>query len=171
MTEISLWASLHDAYLVQLESDALARWVRLTIDSLHLREFAQEAPELRWILELSEVTSLSTLQWEAWPGSTSVQAYQAKGRYVSYDWNAFEKQVGAETLSIYDIYDASLKPHDSGVLLHLTGEINALGYFEISLVGTLLSASRSDGVAITLEAFRHLGEAYWEAWSNRNHAS
>jgi len=99
MTEISLWESLHDAYLVQLESDALARWVRLTIDSSHLREFAQEAPELRWILELSEVTSLSTRQWETWPGPSPVTAGLTYEELGEAYWKALSNRNHVESIS------------------------------------------------------------------------
>ncbi len=170
--------ALHDADLIQISSDPLARTVTLVLDIEHLREFAKVSSGVTWRFMVHSVSMLLARRWEAWPGPTPelnglshaeqcalVAEYQAKGRMVSVAWSDFERAVNAHRLCTQD---ATLHQRDSDLVLEGYGHDSKNDtFFEFKLVGAQLQCERSDGRQGSLDELLRLGEAYWENFSKR----
>ena len=63
-----LWDALHDADIIQISSDPLARTVTLMLDIEHLRKFAKVSSGVTWRFVVHSVSMLLARRWEAWPG-------------------------------------------------------------------------------------------------------
>ena len=176
--EISLWESLHDGHIKRIESNALNRSIQLTLDSIHLKVFSKETPDLLWILEITGIKILNALRHEPWPGPIPTckglpyeeqeavsKDYRSKARSVSADWSEFEMRVSTGSFSVYN---ASIQRSETGVTLRLSGEISESDeWFEVSLSGESISVARSDGGPMSFEDLLQLGSAYWEAFAAR----
>ena len=71
-TAISLWATLHDAELVSIESDLLRRALRMDFDIEHLRSFHHLPGDFKFVLRLNGVQSARVVRYAVWPGQFSV---------------------------------------------------------------------------------------------------
>lgn len=173
----SLWAALHDAELVKVTSDALARSVVFELDILHLREFEHLSPDVRWRIIIDGATRLLARVWQPWPGpcpsldglprdqqSRIVEEYQSRGRRVSIAWDEFERAV---TERAVDVGDANLQP-GAGVVA-FSGYAHGDGdrLFELEVVGVRVRCERSDLGDVPLQDLCRLGERYWEALAAR----
>ena len=173
-----LWDALHDADIIQISSDPLARTVTLMLDIEHLRKFAEVSSGVTWRFVVHSVSMLLARRWEAWPGPrpelnglghaeqcSLVAEYQAKARTVSVAWSDFERSVNAHGLWTKD---ATLHQRDSDLVLEGYGHDSENDTcFEFKLVGGQLQCERSDGRQGSLEELLRLGEAYWENFSKR----
>ena len=70
--EVSLWAGLHDAQIVSIQSNLLERTVTLHLKSDHLLEFHNLPPDMQFLLRLDGVQSARVLHYAVWPGEFSV---------------------------------------------------------------------------------------------------
>jgi hypothetical protein len=178
---VSLWDCLHDAQIVSLCSNLLERTMNLSCEIEHLRTFHKLDERFQFVLHLEGVQSARVLRYAIWPGGCSipdgmsvdeqrkiVAEYQAKWREESASWNEFESRITRVDEQVFDISDASLATQQEGSMaLKLCGHLNYATYHEIYLRFGTLEISGSDGKQFPLEQFRQLGEAYWEAFSNR----
>ncbi len=57
LTEVSLWAGLHDAQIVSIQSNLLERTVTLHLESDHLLEFHKRPPDTQFLVRLEGVQS------------------------------------------------------------------------------------------------------------------
>src|ERR1700687_1400397 len=100
---VSLWAGLHDAQIVSIQSNLLERTVTLYLESDHLLEFHKLPLDMQFLLRLEGVQSARVLHYAVWPGEFSVPAgaapeekarliaeYQSKGGQESLQWGDFE---------------------------------------------------------------------------------
>src|SRR3979411_76010 len=101
--EISLWAGLHDAQIVSIQSNLLQRAVTLYLESDHLLEFHKLPLDMQFLLRLEGVQSARVGHDAVWPGEFSVPAgvareeearliagYQSEWREESLTWSALE---------------------------------------------------------------------------------
>src|SRR5229473_1034785 len=72
--QVSLWAGLHDAQIVTIQSNLLERAVTLHLESDHLLEFHNLPLDMQFLLRLDGVQSARVLQYAVWPGEFSVPA-------------------------------------------------------------------------------------------------
>ena len=178
---VSLWDSLHDAQVVSIRSNLLARTMDLFCEIQHLSEFHKFDEGFQFILHLEGVQSARVLRYAIWPGGCSVPdglsvedqrkivaEYQAKWREESESWNAFETRITREDEQVFDISDAALATSPKGLFaLKLCGHLNYATYHEAYLRFEAFRISGSDGKQFELDEFQRLGEKYWEAFSNR----
>jgi hypothetical protein len=178
---VSLWDSLHDAQVVSIHSNLLERTLDLSCEMEHLNEFHKLDERFQFIFQLGGVQSARVLRYTIWPGGCSipyglsveeqrkiVAEYQAKWREESASWNEFESRIAREGEQIFGISDATLAIAPKGSLaLKLCGHLNYATYHEVFLRSEALKISGSDGRGFELEEFKRLGEAYWEAYSDR----
>jgi uncharacterized protein YbdZ (MbtH family) len=177
---VSLWHSLHDAEIVSIRSNLLGRSMALSLEIEHLSEFHQLGEEFQFIIQLEGVQSARVLRYAIWPGGCSipdglsveeqrkmVDEYQAKWREESASWNEFESGISRDNKQTFDLHDAALNTSQGGSALKLCGLINNATYHEVFLRFEALKVSGSEGKQIGLEEFQRLGEAYWQAYSNR----
>jgi hypothetical protein len=174
----SMWDALHDADLVEIETDSMARRLSILLDVSHLRAFAKLRDDVRWRLIVDDATVLLARTWEPWPGSVPkekelsreqeravVAKYQAKGRTVSLGWNDFE--VATNTNGIW-LKAANLREEDSGVVLSGHGHDKKTDSFvEFEVAGKALRCERTDVGPLPLAELLSLGEAYWKEFANR----
>src|SRR5260370_34667772 len=119
--EQSLWAGLHDAQIVSIQSDLLERAVTLHLESDHLLEFHKLPLDMQFLLRLDGVQSAGVVHYTVWPGEFSVPAgvareeesrliaeYQSKWREESLSWSGLESALTAECKQENDIADAKL---------------------------------------------------------------
>ena len=156
----------------------MARTVMLEFDIEHLREFGGLSSGVTWRLILHAASMLLARRREAWPGPEPklkrrdpkkdralIEEYQAKGRTVSVAWDEFEEVVC--TAGIWT-KDATLRSRASDVVLDGYGhDYQTDTMFEFRLIGGHLRCERSDGIMTTIEKLVRLGEAYWNAFSER----
>src|SRR5712692_11769958 len=71
-TVVSLWAGLHDAQIVSIQSNLLERTVTLHLESDHLLEFHKLPLDMQFLLQLDGVQSARLLHHAAWPGTFSI---------------------------------------------------------------------------------------------------
>src|SRR5258708_25007644 len=70
--EQSLWAGLHDAQIVSIQSDLLERAVTLHLESDHLLEFHNLPLDMQFLLRLDGVQSARVVHFSLWPGEVSI---------------------------------------------------------------------------------------------------
>jgi hypothetical protein len=162
--ETSLWAGLHDAQIVTIESNLL----NLPLD-------------MQFLLRLDGVQSARVVHYAGWPGEFSVTAgvspeeqsrliteYQSKCREESLDWTELEAALTNECKQVLDIADANLAtaPGNS-VALRINGLLNYTEYRELFLRAERLTLTRGDGQDLGIAGLLKMGEAYWDAFEQR----
>jgi hypothetical protein len=177
---VSLGASLHDAQVVSIRSDLLARSMVLVCEIAHLRRFRSYADDFTFDLYLAGVQSARVIRYAVWPGGFSppagvtreeegrlINEYQAKWRQESASWVDFEASVTPEDDQVFDISNVQLARSTGVLALNISGHLNHAAYHEIFLRCEALTISGSDGTQFSLEELQNLGQAYWEAFSTR----
>src|SRR5260370_36517819 len=76
--EVSLWAGLHDAQIVSIQSNLLARTITLHLESDHLLEFHKLPLDMQFLLRLDGEQSARVVHYAVWPGEFSVPAGAAR---------------------------------------------------------------------------------------------
>jgi hypothetical protein len=174
---VSLWAGLHDAQIIAIQSNLLHRTVTLNLEIEHLRIFYELPLEMQFLFRLEGVQSARVLKYSVWPGAFTipsdvskeeearlVAAYQAKWREESLSWSDLEKAVTAEHKQVIDISDATLATGaDRSVALRIMGLFNYTSYHELVLRAERLTIFRSDAGELAANDLVKLGETYWDA--------
>src|SRR6266852_58939 len=119
--EVSLWAGLHDAQIVSIQSNLLDRTITLHLESDHLLEFHNLPLDMQFLLRFEGVQSARVIHVAGWPGEFSVPAgvspeeqsrliaeYQSKCREESLSWSELEGALTTECKQVLDIADAVL---------------------------------------------------------------
>src|SRR6267143_4851260 len=70
--EVSLWAGLHDAQIVSIQSNLLARTITLHLESDHLLEFHKLPLDMQFLLRLDGVQSARVVHCAVWAGEFSI---------------------------------------------------------------------------------------------------
>jgi len=180
-TEVSLWAGLHDAQIVSIQSNLLERTVTLHLESDHLLEFHKLPLDMQFLLRLDGVESARVVHYAVWPGEFSVPSavareeqarlvaeYQSKWREESLSWSELESAVTTECKQVIDIADATLAASpDNSVALRISGLLNYTSYRELFLRAEGLSLSRGDGQDLGIAGLLKMGEAYWNAFERQ----
>ncbi len=161
--EVSLWAGLHDAQIVSIQSNLLARTVTLHLESDHLLEFHKLPLDMQFLLRLDGVQSARVVHYAVWPGEFSVPAglareeearliaeYQSKWREESLSWSELESALTANS-----------------VALRISGLLNYTSYRELFLRAEGLALSRGDGQELGIAGLLKMGEAYWDAFERQ----
>ena len=179
--ETSLWAGLHDAQVVTIESNLLDRTITLHLESDHLLEFHSLPLDMQFLLRLDGVQSARVVQHAGWPGEFSVPAgvspeeqsrliaeYQSKCREESLDWTELEAALTSECKQVLDIANAWLAtaPGNS-VALRINGLLNYTEYRELFLRAERLTLTRGDGQDLGIDGLLKMGQAYWDAFEQR----
>src|ERR1700674_1917539 len=179
---VSLWAGLHDAQIVSIQSNLLERTVTLYLESDHLLEFHKLPLDMQCLLRLEGVQSARVLHYAVWPGEFSVPAgvtreeearliavYQSKWREESLSWSALESALSMECKQVIDIADATLatSAHDS-LALRISGLLNYRDYRDLFLRAERLTLLRGDGQEVGIAGLLKMGEDYWDAFERRN---
>ena len=179
--ETSLWAGLHDAQIVTIESNLLDRNITLHLESDHLLEFHNLPLDMQFLLRLDGVQSARVVHYAGWPGEFSIPAgvtpeeqsrliteYQSKCREESLDWTELEAALTTECKQVLDIADANLAaaPGNS-VALRINGLLNYTEYRELFLRAERLTLTRGDGQDLGIAGLLKMGEAYWDAFEQR----
>jgi hypothetical protein len=179
--EISLWPGLHDAQIVSIQSDLLARTLTLHLESDHLLEFHSLPLDMQFLLRLEGVQSTRVVHVAGWPGEFSVPAgvspeeqsrliadYQSKCREESLDWTELENALTTECKQVLDIADATLASSlNNFVALRINGLLNYTEFRELVLRAERLTLTRGDGHDLGIAGLLKLGEAYWTAFEQR----
>jgi len=179
--ETSLWAGLHDAQIVSIQSNLLDRTITLNLESDHLLEFHNLPPDMQFLLRLDGVQSARVVQHAGWPGEFSVPAgvspeeqsrliteYQSKCREESVSWAELEDALTTECKQVLDIADAHLATSsDKSVGLRINGLLNYTEYRELFLRAERLTLTRGDGQDLGIAGLLKMGEAYWDAFEQR----
>ena len=178
---VSLWAGLHDAQIVSIQSNLLERSLTLHLESDHLLEFHNLPLDMQFLLRLDGVQSARVLRYAIWPGEFSVPAglshqegarliaeYQSKWREESLSWRELEGAVTTECKQVIDIADATLAAvGDNSVALRISGLLNYTEHRELFLRAERLTLSKGDGQDLGIAGLLRMGEAYWEAFDRR----
>lgn len=174
---VSLWAGLHDAQIISIQSNLLERTVLLNLEIEHLRIFYELPLDMNFILRLEGVQSARVLKYSVWPGAFSVSPgvskeeearlvaeYQAKWREESLSWSDLEKAVTTDCKQVIDVSDATLATGaDGSVALRIVGLFNYTTYHELLLRAERLTIFRSDAGELAVRDLVKLGEVYWDA--------
>ena len=178
--EVSLWAGLHDAQIVSIQSNLLERTVSLYLESDHLLEFHKLPLDMQFLLRLEGVQSARVVHYAVWPGEFSVPAgvareeearliagYQSEWREESLTWSALESALSTECKQVIDIADATLATStDNSVALRIGGLLNYTEYRELFLRAEL-TLTRRDGQELGIAGLLKMGEEYWDAFERR----
>ena len=179
--EVSLWAGLHNAQIVSIQSNLLERTLTLHLESDHLLEFHNLPLDMQFLLRLDGVQSAGVVHYAIWPGEFSVPAgvsqeegarliaeYQSKCREESLIWTELEAAVTTECKQVIDIVDATLATSaENSVALRINGLLNYTEYRELFLRAERLTLSKGDGQDLGIAGLLKMGEAYWEAFDRR----
>jgi len=179
--EVSLWAGLHDAQIVSIQSNLLARTITLHLESDHLLEFHKLPLDMQFLLRLDGVQSAGVVHYAVWPGEFSVPGgvareeesrliaeYQSKWREESLSWSGLESALTAECKQVIDIADATLGTSpDNSVALRISGLLNYTSYRELFLRAERLALSRGDGQDLGIAGLLKMGEAYWDTFERQ----
>jgi hypothetical protein len=179
--ETSLWAGLHDAQIVSIQSNLLERTIILHLESDHLLEFHNLPLDMQFLLRLDGVQSARVAHHAGWPGEFSVPAgvspeeqsrliaeYQSKCREESLSWSELESALTTECKQVLDIADASLATAlNNSVALRISGLLNYTEFRELFLRAERLTLTRGDGQDLGIPGLLKMGEAYWDAFEQR----
>jgi hypothetical protein len=179
--EVSLWAGLHDAQIVSIQSDLLERTLTLHLESDHLLEFHNLPLDMQFLLRLEGVQSARVVHSAGWPGEFAVPAgvtgeeearliaeYGSKCREESLSWSALESALSLECKQVIDIADATLAAStDNSVALRISGLLNYTEYRELFLRAERLTLTRGDGQELGIAGLLKMGEEYWDAFERR----
>jgi hypothetical protein len=179
--ETSLWAGLHDAQIVSIQSNLLERSLTLHLESDHLLEFHNLPLDMQFLLRLDGVQSARVVHSAGWPGEFSVPAgvspeeqsrliaeYQSKCREESLSWADLESALTTECKQVIDIDDATLATAtNNSVALRIEGLLNYTEWRELFLRAERLTLTRGDGQDLGIAGLLKMGEAYWEAFEQR----
>jgi hypothetical protein len=182
---VSLWAGLHDAQIISVQSNLLERTVTLNLEIEHLRIFYDLPLDMQFLLRLEGVQSARVQKYVLWPGAFSIPPgvsrdeesrliaeYQAKWREESVSWADLEKAVTTEHKQVIDISDATLAEGAAGsAALRIVGLFNYATYYELFLRSERLTIFRSDAGELTVGELLKLGEAYWDALERHEHSA
>jgi hypothetical protein len=181
--ETSLWAGLHDAQIVSIQSNLLERTVTLHLESDHLLEFHNLPLDMQFLLRLDGVHSARVVHSAGWPGEFAVPdgasdeerdrliaEYQSKCREESLSWTELESALTTECKQVIDIADASLATADNSVALRISGLLNYTEHRELFLRAERLTLTRGDGQHLGIAGLQKLGEAYWDAFEQRKNS-
>src|ERR1700687_3807169 len=69
---VSLWAGLHEAQIISIESSLLERTVLLNLEIEHVRIFYALPLDVQFLLRLEGVESARVLRYAVWPGPFSL---------------------------------------------------------------------------------------------------
>jgi hypothetical protein len=177
VSDLSLWEGLHDAQIIAIQSNLLARTITLNLEIEHLRIFYELPLDMQFLFRLEGVQSARVLKYSVWPGAFSVPEsvskeeearlvaeYQAKWREESVSWVDLEEAVTSEHKQVIDIADATLAVAENGsVALRIVGLFNYTTYHEIFLRAERMVIFRSDAGELSVSDLLKLGEAYWDA--------
>jgi len=177
ISPVSLWAGLHDAQIISIQSNLLERTVTLNLEIEHLRMFYDLPLDMQFLFRLQGVQSARVLKYAVWPGAFSVPPgvskdeesrlvaeYQAKWREESVGWSELENAITTECQQVIDISDATLAAGEKdSATLRIVGLFNYTTYHELFLRAERLTIFRSDAGELTVPELLKLGEAYWEA--------
>jgi hypothetical protein len=179
--ELSLWAGLHDAQIVSIQSNLLDRTITLHLESDHLLEFHNLRLDMQFLLLLEGVQSARVVHVAGWPGEFSVPAgvspeqqsrliaeYQSKCREESLSWTELENALTTECQQVLDIADATLASSpDNSVALRINGLLNYTEVRELFLRAERLTLTRGDGQNLGISGLLKMGQAYWAAFEQR----
>jgi hypothetical protein len=179
--ETSLWAGLHNAQIVSIQSNLLDRTVTLHLESDHLLEFHNLPLDMQFLLRLEGAQSARVVHYAGWPGEFSVPAgvspeeqsrliadYQSKCREESLSWTDLESALTTECKQVIDIADASLATSsNNSVALRISGLLNYTEFHELFLRAERLTLTRGDGQDLSIAGLLKMGEAYWAALEQR----
>jgi hypothetical protein len=179
--ETSLWAGLHDAQIVSIQSNLLERSLTLHLESDHLLEFHNLPLDMQFLLRLDGVQSARVVHSAGWPGEFSVPAgvspeeqsrliaeYQSKCREESLSWADLESALTTECKQVIDIDDATLATAtNNSVALRIEGLLNYTEWRELFLRAERLTLTRGDGQDLGIAGLLKMGEAYREAFEQR----
>src|SRR5260370_25190572 len=117
--EVALWAALHDAQIVSIQSNLLERTLTLHLESDHLLEFHKLPLDMRFLLRLDGVQSARVVHYALWPGEFSIPSgatgeeqsrlvaeYQSQWRDESLILSELESAVTTECKPDIDILHA-----------------------------------------------------------------
>jgi hypothetical protein len=175
--QVSLWAGLHDAQIVTIQSNLLERAVTLHLEIDHLLEFHNLPLDMQFLLRLDGVQSARVVHHAAWPGTFSIPdgisqeeqsrliaEYQSKCREESLSWADLENALTTECQQVLDIADATLATaNDNSVALRISGLLNYTEYRELFLRAERLTLTRGDGHELGIAGLLKMGQAYWDA--------
>lgn len=181
VTGESLWDSLHDASLVGVRSDLLARTLVLEFEIDYIQGFHKLPEGLRFLLRFEGVQSVRVVRYAVWPGAFSVpkgvsraeesrlvKEYQAKWREESAAWSAFESRFSKDPGTWVEVSDATLVESEAGTVASwFAGQLDDKHYHQVYVRAERLDALRSDGEPLGMALFKTLGEQYWEAFAQR----
>src|SRR5712664_440235 len=179
--ELSLWAGLHDAQIVSIQSNLLERAVTLHLESDHLLEFHKLPLDMQFLLRLDGVQSARVVHFSLWPGEFSIPSgataeeqsrlvaeYQSKWREESLSWSELESAVTMDCKQVIDIADATLATSpDNSVALRISGLLNYTADRELFLRAERLTLSRGDGQELGIAGLLKMGEVYWDAFERQ----
>ena len=161
LTEVSLWAGLHDANCVHPVQPAGA----------HRYSSSAKRP-LAGIPQIAAGYAVSPAARRRAIGEEEarlIAEYQSKCREESLSWNELESAVTTECNQVIDIADASLVTStDNSVALRISGLLNYAPYRELFLRVERLTVSRGDGQELGITALLKMAEEYWDAFERRN---
>lgn len=157
----------------------------LSLEIAHLSKFHKFDKGHQFIFHLDGVQSARVIRYAIWPGGCSipdglsiedqgkiVADYQAKWREESGLWNEFESGITREKEQVFDISDAALATSQSGpIALKLCGQLNHATYHELFLRFESWTITGNDGRNFKVEEFEKMGQAYWQAFSDRGRST
>lgn len=175
----SLWACLHDGELLTVQSDLLARSLKLEIDLPHLRPGENTGPEARYFLEISGVTVLSVEVSLSWPGTRPetkhlsvkeqirIQSeFSALGRTESMRWSDYAENFRED--AFFQIMNADLAERKDSCALRLEGYFDGETYcgnwWTISVCAQSYRLSRGRSEDISIKEFIQIGQDYWDTF-------
>lgn len=177
---VSLWAGLHDAQIISIQSSLLDRTVTLTLEIEHLRIFYQLPLDMQFVIRFDGVQSARVLRYSVWPGTFAVPPavsreeearliaeYQSKWRQESLGWSELENAVTTAHKQVIDISDATLATGPGSVAFRTVGLFNYTTYHEVFLRAERLTISRTDAGELPIEELLKMGEAYWDAFERQ----
>ena len=177
MEKISLWDCVHDGKLLSIESDLLARTLKIKFAVPYLASFHKLPDGLTFALLLEGVKSVRALRFAVWPGEFSMPAgldraeqqrrldeIQSKGREESERWTKLESEVNADDDA--ELTDGEMTGGDGALALRLGIHTNG-EWYDVFVRAEAVSIWRSDQQRLRIDEFVGLGCAYWEAFASR----
>lgn len=181
----SLWACLHDSYLIRSRSNLWERTVTLDFRSYHLQAHFELPEDWEFQFRFEQVAAVRVFTYQS-PTHPESEAIEASGRELTHEehyrlateanahgrqetasWSSFELALADEDTS-FDVLDAEyVRQEDATITLRLGGMLDSSDWHQLVIRAGNLTVLRNDQESFSLEELITMGEAYWEDFSRR----
>jgi hypothetical protein len=173
IVETDLYAALHDAVIVAIESDAERTFVSFVFSHKYLAKSIGCDADLRFVFRFEGVRSVRALGYVNSAGDLNIpdgvthedafelfMEHKRQAHIESLAWSSLQPQI--DNLHP-EVLEANLIQNEENCAMKIEARTRTRDWIELRIAAEGFSVSRSDGVACDLGKLLAIGEAFWDS--------